>query len=81
MLAEAEEVAGEGAVVLEAPVAELGGVGELDPERDQQEVEEDGDQAGPAQVGQPPPPTGPGTARKRAPKSTRWKWTSVTRSE
>src|SRR6185369_1005602 len=44
MLAEAPEVAGEGAVVGQAPVAELGGVDEFHVEEEQEDVEEDRDQ-------------------------------------
>src|SRR5579864_4323931 len=52
VLAEAPEVAREGAVVGEAPGAELGGVGELGEEDDQHDVVGDGDHGGGAQVEQ-----------------------------
>src|SRR5262245_23930843 len=56
MVGEAVGVAGEGAVVRDAPAAELGRVGDLDLQKDDQDVEEDGDQERPAEVSEPLPP-------------------------
>ncbi len=56
VLAESPEVAGEGAVVSQAPGAKAGGIDELHAEEDQHDVEEHGRQQGPAEVLQSLPP-------------------------
>src|SRR5262249_47542426 len=53
---EAVGVAGEGAVVREAPGTELGGIDRLDREENKEYIENDSDQESPAQVPQPLPP-------------------------